>query len=495
MGKEFYPIISLFPDAIQKAIVSEFEKNISSNKDSCCDSSSLIQSIGKELNNFEKEFAENITKKVRKSKRGFACFRSNEVVARSQGLPLQRSFMKENREFTRTMLKSRNKVSRSLLACMNQIKKISLRNVGLFCSKTELKDKLFNKNSNKEYTSIKFFPDDEIETFNQCFEYMKNMDSFSNTILGSYLDSLNTLIGTDKCNYLSNLFSMDPIKDKDDPLLPKDLKELSKNASEKDASKTTNSPKLLLDKWQKCARSKTEFDTKKIEEMADDIRKANYVNPNGLSTYIGRADIKYGIFKEKFNLVDYPYYQVECKIKGCRASFKGRLFSDHIYTALNGIVKGEKTKFKISCCDNVCVIYVEIEENGKDLEAAEIFEMKGDKNTLDISKLDLNELKNSEKCLNKPINIIEEEEKTTKFIEVEQAPTKPAAKQETKNEKTATKEETKTDKPAAKEETKTDKTAKKEEAKTDKPAAKKKKKKKKKKPPKKKKKKKKKKKS
>ena len=418
--RQFYPMISLFPDLIQKAILSEFANNKSINNN-CCDSGELIQSIGKEFEYFEKDFAEVLTKRHKQTKKGFTCFRANEVVARNEGLPLERSFINENKQFTRTMLKSQNDLSMNLLACMNQIKKISLRNVGLFCGTDEVKDKIFNKNSQKEYTSVKLFPDDEIETFDQCFEYMKHIDSFSNTVLGAYLDSLNTLIGTDKCNYLSNLFAMDPIKDKDDPLLPKDLKDLAGKVDQKDPSKqTNNSPKILLDKWHSCAKTKTEFDLKNIEDIEEDIRIANYINPNGLSTYIGRADIKYGIIKEKFNLVDYPYFQLKCDFDGCKAGFKGKQYSE--MKELQQIITGENTSLKVSCCDKICVVYVKIKDTTPsdgtlDLKAAEIFEMKGDRNTLDISKLDLNELKNAQKCLSAPVTIPVNKE-ISNFVEI-----------------------------------------------------------------------------
>merc|ERR1712032_1397739 len=354
------------------------------------------------------------------------------------------------------MLKSQNVLSMNLLSCINQIKKIALRNMGLFCSTDDLKDKFFNKNAANEYTSIKLFPDDEEETFNKCFNYVKIQDSFSNTVLGAFLDSLNSIIGTDKCNYLSNLFSMDPIKDKEDPLLPKDLKELANKAKEKTSSNKNsisgNSPLEPLENWSKCAKEKTEFNVSKISELFNDVRRANYVNPNGLSTYIGRADISYNIIKEKFNIIDYPYYQIECTYQKCQGAYKDNKFST--LTDLKDIVGGKygnKTELKVSCCDKICVVYVKIQDQSNshglvDLEAAEIFKMNGDKNSLDITKLDINELKNAEKCLKADVPLVTKEDKAkidtakkevTKFVEIfaKQTPVTKKKEEDTKDDK------------------------------------------------------------
>ena len=430
--KQFFPIISLLPDSIQKSILFQFANNKSTDSTSCCDSAHMIQSIGNEFDIFGKEFAEILTKRQRQNKKGFACFRANEIVANEEGLPLDHSLIKQNKDFIKKMLKSQNDLSMNLLACMNQIKKISLRNIGLLCVNKETKDKIFNKNTSNEYTSIKLFPEDEVETFNHCFEYTKKIDSFSNTILGAYLDSLNSLIGTDKCNYLSNLFSMDPIIDKDDPLLPKDLKDLAEKVDKNDPSKLSNSPKTLMDKWQSCAKTKSEFDQQNITELAQEIGMANYLNPNGLSTYVGRADINYGIIKEKFNLVDYPYYQLKCEINGCKAGFKGKNYSE--MPELKDIIKGQKTSLKISCCDNICVIYVKIKDNTSfdgdiSLKAAEIFEMKGDRNSIDISNLELNELKNAKSCLEAPVYVIPDISKNNQTISNNTENDKPKTKE------------------------------------------------------------------
>jgi hypothetical protein len=427
---KFYSLIAALPDSLQSAVLSEFAANTQSN--SCCQAEKLILTVSSALNSQVTLFANLLTNKQRSAKKGFVCFRAPEIVAKEEDLPLEQSFSEKNKEFINKMLLEQNTLSSNLLKCVNAINKISIRNLGLMCSSNDMIDKLFNKDTANTYrlASIKKFPDDDKNIYNECVEYVKKQDSFSNTVLGAYVDSFNFLIGTDKCNYFSNLFTMDPLKDKDDPYLPKDFAELAQSANNNSNKNTnfninnnTNSPNAMLNTWFSCASAKSEFSSAIINDLKTNITRAQYTNPFGLSTYIGRADVNYSLIKQKFDLVSFPYYHVKCGlVEGCSASFKGSSNSKQVDLA--SVVTGPQTKMEVSCCNFICVVYVRIEDmhnasqnsNGglsstKQLEGAEVYKMKSDRNSLDISSLDLLEIRNAKNCFNKnslnPVSFIE----------------------------------------------------------------------------------------
>jgi len=433
---KFYNIISILPSNLQTAILAEFASNINANY--CCDSEKLIKSVSNILNSQVSSFAQILTNQQQKSKKGFVCFRAPEIVAKDENLPFEKSYSDKNKEFINSLLLQQNVLSSNLLKCLNQINKISIRNLGLMCSSNEMSDKIFNLDAiSKRYTSVKKFPDDDKNIYSDCIDYIKNYDTFSNTVLGAYVDSLNFLIGTDKCNYFSNLFTMDPIRDKNDPYLPKDLADLAtstntSNSANNNLNKNNNNdPTLLLNSWYNCASTKTEINSSFSTNLKNSVIRAQYINPFGLSTYIGRADIDYQKVKQKFNLVNYPYYYLSCTMNdGCYASFKGA--SNQKQADMSTVITGQSTKLEVSCCNKICIVYVKIEDsfvdqNGnfysstKNLEAAEIFEMKSDRNSLELSSLDYLEIRNSRNCFNKnssnPISFIEKSHNfSTQFV-------------------------------------------------------------------------------
>ena len=91
-------------------------------------------------------------------------------------------------------------------------------------------------------------------------------------------------------NYYSDFFNFDMGQDKNDIYFP--------NKIIPSAPETFNS---LLDTWSNCTSTKSEFLSFAVSTLKTNIQLSQQANPNGLSTFIGRADINFDAFQQEDN--------------------------------------------------------------------------------------------------------------------------------------------------------------------------------------------------
>lgn len=383
---KFYNFIKTLPFDVQDAIVSEFKKNTSAN--SCCTASSLIKAVSPLLNNNLRSFTNVMSSESEKSKTGLGCFRSPELIHKEIGMNVTTNLTGQNKDFIKEMLNTHHQVNADLAQCVVRLNKLRIKHLGLMCMDNDAVSKLFNFDADGNVSSPKKNPADLADISTDCTNYMKSYNTYSNTVLGGFIDNINYAIGSDQCDYFSNFFSFDINKDKNDKLFPSTANIYM-----------TESSSELVKKYQSCASSQTSFNQTQVSELVSKVNYAQQTNPNGLATYIGRYDVNYDIIKDTFYLSEYPKFYVHCENKQCKALCSE---CNTLQWNSNNVTLTDTTELDVSCCDKVCIVHARILDtvNGEQMyiAGAETFYVNNDKYLRDFDDLLLAKARNANKC-------------------------------------------------------------------------------------------------
>jgi hypothetical protein len=381
----FINLLKDFPQETQDLIVTEFLKTTSG---SCCDAATLQTTIKDSLYSILNNFSQTMTDQTVKAKMGLGCYRSQDMVTADQGMDLDASAISDNKTFIESMLLTTNFISADLANCMTYLHKLSLSNISLMCVDPSLYSTFFVMDVNGKALYPKRTPDTVHDlTFKCSFGYVQRMNDYTNIVLDAFVDNINFLIGTDKCNYYSNFFSFDSNVDTDDPMFPTEVPKTQQNYESS----------ALIDKWATC--SNISFGGDKTSTLKNKVIYSQQTNPNGLSTYIGRSDINFNVIKDTFNVKDYPSFYIHCENSICNATCTPSCSS---FKDAGNVVQSNTTVLDVSCCDSVCLINVQISDTINSspviLSGAEVFLITGDMYARDFDKLLLAKLSNFQSC-------------------------------------------------------------------------------------------------
>jgi hypothetical protein len=383
---KFEKIISNLPDSLKTVVINEFKANV--NKTTCCVSESMIKSVTKALKEHQKKFTKLMSEQSSIGKKGLTCVRAPDVVQGKMKQTPDANGTSQQKSIIDQLLYNANHLNSNLAKCLVQVNKIVVKNLGLMCGDDSFINAFFNVDSTGKVTSPKKSQENEMNLYNSCTDYIKNYSNFASSILSSYADSLNFLLGNEKCNYFSNDFKFDPVADKEDPLFPSSVK----NAP-------TNSVDNLLESWYSGIKKIEGVKEPLVTQLKKDFVIAQQRQPSGLSTYIGRYDINYDIIKKTFYLSKYPSFHIQCRNMQCTAycpQCSGLTWES------NKVVSNANTSLDVACVNNICVVLVSIYDtiSGSQtvVPGAEIFLIRGNDNLKEFDNLTVAKVRNSAKC-------------------------------------------------------------------------------------------------
>lgn len=383
---KFEKIISNLPDSLKNVVINEFKTNL--NQTTCCKHESMIKSLSKALKEHQNKFTKLMSDQSSMGKKGLSCVRAPDVVLSKMKQKPDSNGTSQQKTIIDQLLKNTNQLNSDLTKCLVQINKIMIKNLGLMCGDDTFTNIFFNVDSNGKVISPKKSQENEINLYNSCSDYIKNYSNYASSILSSYTDSLNFLLGNENCNYFSNNFKFDLNADKEDPLFPSNVK----NAP-------TNSVENLLGTWYEGIKKIDGVKEALVNQLKIDFAIAQQRQPSGLSTYIGRYDINYEIIKKTFYLSKYPAFHVQCRNSQCTAycpQCSGLSWDS------TKVISNSNTNLDVACVNNICLVLVSIIDNisGRQtiVPGAEIFLIRGNDNLKEFDNLTMAKVRNSAKC-------------------------------------------------------------------------------------------------
>ena len=350
--------------------------NKNTQTDVCCEVNSFIKNINESISSNIKEFTSLLTKESKSNREGYSFVKNEEIFKQKNGfIPKdgEEDFEKEkgkNQENLKILLNSNSTNNQKLAKCLEQLSTLTSTNLSYMCLKNP--DELFNK----DFSKIKLIDELVLNIQDVCHDYLKQYNFLTNNILNSYIDSVNSFITYDKCNYYSSFFNFDVEKDTLDPLFPTEmLKYYTESLDDFEAT---------LNKWDTCSISSSYFKSSSQSTLKSSIERAATNNPNGLSTYIGRYDIEFDIIKETFYVDTVGDFHITCENKTCTAECKS---CDTLVWENKNVLKNSDTKLDVSCCNKYCTVYVSIIDNNMTVEGAEIFVLRSSKDLINVDDL------------------------------------------------------------------------------------------------------------
>ena len=385
--KKFIPIISTLSSNCQSRIVSSFNQNVVPGR--CCTPANFTSSIRDCLKADISSFTNSMTKISQSNKLAFSCYKNNEVFKILNKLPLSKEEIDNDNTFLKGLLLGYNNLNHLMSKCLSALNNLSLNMLTRMCLPSTSLPNFFKKDSSGNYASILKLKQDDLDIQKSCTDYLRNHTQITNVLLNSYVDQVNYLLGVDQCNYYSDFFNFDMGQDKNDIYFP--------NKIIPSAPETFNS---LLDTWSNCTSTKSEFLSFAVSTLKTNIQLSQQANPNGLSTFIGRADINFDIIKRTFYLEKYPSFHVKCDSNTCTAyclTCNGLIWDN------TKVVSGSNIKsFDTSCCNGVCVVYIQLVN--PNVSGSEVFKINGDSSTRNADKLLTEKLANAQFCFDNKKN-------------------------------------------------------------------------------------------
>jgi len=320
----------------------------------------------------------------RLNKKSFSCFKNNEVFKALNNIPIYKEEKDNDDQFLKEILKNYNVLSHLLSKCLAGLNVVSLQMLSRMCIPTASLSKFFTKDSKGNFNSIIKRKQDDIDTFKACSEYLKTHNSVSDTLLNSYVDQVNYLLGVDQCNYYSDFFNFDVTQDQDDVFFPKSYV----------PNKSPDSFDTLVSQWSMCSSSNSLFPSFAVSNLKAKLGTALKSNPYGLSTSIGRSEINYDIIKRTFPLEKYPDFHIKCSGNSCMAYCIG--CNDLVWESSKVVTSSNVVDFQVSCCKGICVVLIQLENPS--VVGAEVYQVTGDPSTRVIDSLLKEKVKNAEYC-------------------------------------------------------------------------------------------------
>jgi len=393
---KFQSIINNYPLVIQNEIVSEFNNyflnkplavnSTTFNSNICCFGRSLIKRAAKKFNEITKRFTNIVSKQESECKNGFACFRANEVLIKSMGEDIDSNYKNKNQNKLKSLLKDGKLQNSHMLKCLLHLQKISIRNIGLLCANNDLVKKTFVIDSQNKIIKSKRFPEDNLDLFINCGNYIKNFNLYPEEITNAFIDSINYLLGSEQCNYFSHFFNNQKISfdsnnwfHKGNKMEKKDEKNIFNQAADflkevfnksnktdsinKPGSNNTklefkgNSTSTLIDRWYSCASKVEQLNKTQIEILKALLPKKLSENPNGILGGIVRG-VNFKEIQTKFDAFSNPQFLISCEEKLCKLNIGNTSNRNNVSANFNAtnIVMRENITLKYSCCDRICVI-------------------------------------------------------------------------------------------------------------------------------------------
>ena len=378
---KFTPIISTLSVECQKEIYSIFRENKSSN--SCCSAKNLAKKISNCLKGELNKFTSEMSKASINNKKSFGCYKNNEFFKAKNNINLLHKENEQDNRFLKGLLIGYNNYTHYMSKCISGLNRQSIHIFSRMCMKNSSLSKFFIL-SNGVYIRPKKLKSDDLEIFDSCSKYIKSHESISHTLLNSYIDQMNFLVNVDQCNYFSDFFNFNIEKDRQDFFFPKEVV----------PTKAPGSLEVLLENWSTCFKNRsTNLD--RLVALKSNVIKSRIENPLGLATSVGRNYINFNLIKKTFYTQRFPSgFHLSCTGNICTADCQGckdlKWDSDKII-----IYKGRVSQLDVSCCDNICVVYVKLMNS---LTGSEVFELNGDSFTRKVDKLLKAKLSNAEKC-------------------------------------------------------------------------------------------------
>ncbi len=380
--QKFFPILSTLPSNCQSQIVSVFKANLIPGR--CCLPDVFVNTV---KNCFQKNlnsFTNTMTNISRSNKKSFSCFKNNEVFKAINNIPIYKEEKDNDDQFLREILKNYNMLSHLLSKCLAGLNVVSLQMLSRMCIPTASLSKFFTKDSKGNFNSIIKRKQDDIDTFKACSEYLKTHTSVSDTLLNSYVDQVNYLLGVDQCNYFSDFFNFDVSQDKEDLFFPNSYV----------PNKSPDSFDSLVSQWSICTSSNSLFPSFTVSNLKAKLGTALKSNPYGLSSSIGRSEINYDIIKRTFPLEKYPDFHIKCNGNSCIANCNG--CNDLVWESNKVITSSNVVDFQVSCCKGICVVLIQLQNPS--VIGAEVYQVTGDPSTRVIDSLLKEKVKNAQFC-------------------------------------------------------------------------------------------------
>jgi uncharacterized membrane protein YgcG len=385
---KFENILRKLPQDIRNVVLGSFKNNLTSN--TCCDVEPTIEKVSKAISKFQSKFLHVMSQESQKSKKGLGCFRAADVVHSKMRSPNENGMINAQKQFIKNLLLDSNNLNSKLAKCLVKLNQIVIKHIGLMCVDDSLVNVVFQTDAKGKVLSAKKTAESDATLFTECYDYISGFNDYTSSVFRSYIDELNSLMGNEKCNYLSNTFAFDRKHDVNDTLFPPMAKE-NINFTSAD----------LVNRWEVCIKNSTIVPQALADLLKNDYLNAMTKQPNGLSTYVGRYDIDFDVIKKNFFLKSRPSFYLNCTASTCKSYCNNCNTTNWQY---GSIVKSPSTNLAVSCCNGVCIVYVTIEDLdnfglSRTVPGAEIFYIKEiSENFRDFDPLTLAKIRNANTC-------------------------------------------------------------------------------------------------